>query len=79
MMAYNYVSLLLLHYLIITATTLKYPSLTKMLVGFVCMCSGSNTGNSQLPHNIPGGYLVHVLFSRFFPINGPGRFLGKPR
>ena len=41
----------------------------------------SDTGNMQLPYNIPGGYLVHVLFSQFvfFPINGPGWTSGKPR
>jgi len=33
-------------------------------VGFVCMCSFSDTGNMQLPYNSPGGYLVHVLFSQ---------------
>ena len=34
-------------------------------VGFVCMCSCSDTGNMQLPYNSPGGYLVHALYSQF--------------
>jgi len=43
--------------------------------------SSSDTGNMQLPHNSPGGYLVHVLFSQcvYFAISGPGRPSGKPR
>jgi len=34
-------------------------------VGFVRMCSSSDTGNMQRPYNSPGVYLVHVFFSQF--------------
>jgi len=39
----------------------------------------SDTCNTQLPYNRPGGYFFHVLFSQFvfFPIYGPGRISGK--
>jgi len=57
------------------------PLHLKPLEQNVCMCSCSDTGNTQLPYNNPGDCLFHVLFSQFVfcPINGPRRTCGKPR
>jgi len=75
-MAYNYMTLtkILKKIWIITSSFLNYYRNNFKCVGFLYMCSCSDTGNMQLLYNTPGGYLVHVLFSQFvfFPINGPG-------
>ena len=33
------------------------------------MCGGLNAGNSQVPYNSPGSYLVHVLFPQLIFFN----------
>ena len=42
--------------------TLKEIWIHLLCVGFVFMCSCSDTGNMKVPYNSPGGCLVHVLF-----------------
>jgi len=35
-----------------------------LCMDFVCMCSCSDTGNTHMPYNSPGVYLVHILSSQ---------------